>query len=832
MRLTSISFLLLLACVSGCDKTALGETARPTLVLQRAHAYEYPSAARFSDDGKTLTSVGYDGEVKEWNSRTGEVLRSWTAGQGRPLFSDDGRMLACTNWNGDYPVRMTVSRAQVSLWDTVTGRLLHTLRLADRPLKNYESRPLNISLAFSHDGKYLAAATEWSRDHVTIWDTQTGEVALQLKSDAPLDSGGFTGVAFSPDDHFIVTTAAHHKMPDADDIFRRTPYDATANVQLWNAQSGALARTFPDFPAAYNNGDFTSSLQIAFAPDGSTLAAVNSVKDAYSVPERKEHIAARLWDAASGELKRELTWEAPAVRFGTGAALLATLLPDGQRLALLHEGKIEIRNLKSGETMRTLTGLDPKLSISFLSAPENSDALWATQEYQEQDYPARRFLTWDLATGHLRRVWKSEEMPIVPLAFSRDATRMTRSFKNGVEILDAKTGKAIAASHLPAGTGAPVWTMAFDPQRKTFACAAESKVLLWSAKASQPKVISIEQLEPSKSRNTPPPIIKSLAFSPDGSLLAGGGGRDLNNSPQGFVIVWDAETGKLKSRFALRKPIITGIAFLSNEKTLAVGDGRGEVSLWNAVTGKIEHIVSHNQNSVTSLAISADSKILAWGSHQDFTKVWDLDADKQLQELKPSYWGKAVALSPDGLTVAGVNECDVQLWSPQTGELRHVLQGHIRRLLTLAFSPDGKTLASGSFDGAVRLWDAASGEEKRVFIGHTGGVRSIIFSPDGKILVSGSDDGSIKFWDASSGELLLTLLLPAIQTHGIDSSGGVFLSILTDWLAFTPDGFYAGSAGSERFISWRVGDKIFPAEKFKAQMHRPDLIAQVLAAPR
>ncbi|MDJ0539738.1 MAG: WD40 repeat domain-containing protein, partial [Microcystis sp. M53603_WE2] len=108
----------------------------------------------------------------------------------------------------------------------------------------------------------------------------------------------------------------------------------------------------------------------------------------------------------------------------------------------------------------------------------------------------------------------------------------------------------------------------------------------------------------------------------------------------------------------------------------------------------------------------------------------------------------SVNFSPDGKTlVSGSDDKTIKLWNVETGQKLHTLKGHDGTVYSVNFSPDGKTLVSGSDDGTIILWDVETGKEIRTLKGHDGSVYSVNFSPDGKTLVSGSDDGTIILWD-------------------------------------------------------------------------------------
>jgi eukaryotic-like serine/threonine-protein kinase len=541
---------------------------------------------------------------------------------------------------------------------------------------------------------------------------------------------------------------------------------------------------------------------VAYSPDGERLVTAG------------EDETARVWNAADGQ-------ELMVLRGHVGAVRMALYAPFGKRIATAgDDGTIKLWDSATGQLLSSLADHTGELRALAFSP----DGRWLGSG--GLDDTAR---LWDTDALRSVSVFRGHFRGVRGVAFSPDSqTLATAAGDHLIKLWSIATHREQASL-----TGNLTWAcgVAFSPDGKTVAgCAWGPEMRIWDA------ISGNEIRELSEHGNH----VLSIAFHPDGKSL-------LSASRDSTVRVWDLAAGRSTRVLRAHPGPVWCAAFSPAGRQIATA-AEGVVKVWNddsqapyvrlPVDWPAPRVPGGSFMLSASLSAGGD-RLVYFTSLDEHLRVLDLATNEttltQLSEDDGQEF-KCLDISPDGqLLATGAGRGLVQLWDFPSGQERARLVGHSAYVHSVAFSPDGRRLASGdsSGDGSVQgtllLWDlatgqyldlpyrssgvrdlafspnglllAAAGEEVQIWRvadgqvcgelkGHGQGVGAVRFSPDGNLMASGSDDRAVRLWDTATGALLHTML---------GHSGNV------GSLAFSPDGRTLVSASHDGTIRlWHV----------------------------
>ncbi|WP_238011750.1 pentapeptide repeat-containing protein [Dactylosporangium sp. AC04546] len=280
--------------------------------------------------------------------------------------------------------------------------------------------------------------------------------------------------------------------------------------------------------------------------------------------------------------------------------------------------------------------------------------------------------------------------------------------------------------------------------------------------------------------------VQAVAFSPDGTLLAAGG-------EDGSLYLWRVANGVLHRTLGAEDaagPGVTAVAFSPDGTLLTAAAADGLVRMWNVADGTRGRTLHVSARPVQALAFNADGTLLATGSGDGKARLWRV-GDGALRDEIAAHIRVVlgVALSPDGTELATCGgDGLVRLWNVADGSVVANLSGHDDEVLAAAYSPDGDLLATAGTDGSVRIWTVSSHSGRFAFGGRQHDINDLAGTGDGRLLAAGTDDGRVRLWRVADGT---STVLHRDHTDGVFGVG------------FSPDGALVAVGGAKGTVQLR-----------------------------
>jgi WD40 repeat protein len=600
--------------------------------------------AELTPDGRTVVTVDGAGNARAWSVQTGKPLRAFD----RPGFVTSGSL------SPDGKRFLTVSRHErARVWSVATGRLVQEFG---------EATPLRFGV-FSPDGSRVVLIPH--AKFADLYDVGTGRLVDRL--DHP---GVVRGATFDLRSRLLATTVGN-------------------TVRLWDARTGAFER-----PLVGRNNTVVAT---AFSPDGEQVVTADGADS-----------EARVYDTSTGALTTQLTGHGQAVND-------ASFSPSGDLIVTTSDDRSARVYRSAGGPVAELLGSRRKLT-SAAWAPDGNTVV--------------------TASGGEARLWDPNGEPRLQRLGKHPAAVTAVAFDGGGEF-------AVSVG----GDDARVWRLgqgriAILPHRKRVIGAAFAGALVVTASEDgTARIWRRRGGAPLHTLRHGSPV-EALAVAPTGRIIATGGA-------DGLVDLWSSDGRRL--RVLHHSGDITSAAFSPDERMLVTSSADGTARIWRVSDGRALHVLSGHKGAVVEAAFSPDGRYVATASEDSTARIWDVKTGESLTR-RPLGGGKpltSLAFNPSGtLLAATARNGNVRLWRVPTGELDpgHNLRPHRGVISEAAFSHDGRWLVTAG-PSRVSVLRVSTGQRLKLLRGSKSPFTSIAFSPRGWRILTGSEDGSVRTYD-------------------------------------------------------------------------------------
>ena len=563
----------------------------------------------------------------------------------------------------------------------------------------------------------------------------------------------------------------------------------------------------PPIPQLDTGGHDSLIRDIVFTQDGRQLVSAGDDK------------LVRVWDIQTGQTVRTLRGETGPGLEGTIYAL--ALSPDNRWLAVggwMPSNEIRLYDFASGELVALLAGHTNVVHALAFSA----DNAWLVSGQGGSTHQTA--IIWNLATRQPDHILRGHTDRIYAVSFTPDNQRVvTGSYDHSLKLWDRSSGALIQTM---TGHTDKIQAVAVTPDNRILSGSLDQSIRIWNGTTGATLGTLV------KDQGTQ---IGSLSVSPDGRHVLTGVGLGLGNDTH----LYELASGKRIQRYSGHDNIVLATAFSSDGSLAATAGGNNrQIHLWSTKTGQLQHRLAGTGQAVWAVGFSPDNRYIAWGNTYDkqhinqrgplTTQLRLPDAQHPLGQPQPinlqQDWQRAQSRSgdwslqhqpggaynhkrPEG--ILAIQKMDQTVATIQRGST----SGYRHRAYTFA----GQQIISGGGSGVLTLYDR-TGQTLGEFRGHTGDIWVIAVSPDGRLLVSGAADQTIRVWHIATQALLISVF------QGSDG----------EWVAWTPQGFYASSAEGDRLIGWQLNRgpahaaEYVTAAALKKYFYRPDVLTDAL----